>query len=72
MPDDYHWTMPFRTGRLRAQDVGKRNILEPVRFSDLIVILRNVPPALVLVKERNVDERSAHGNLWAFLNKGRL
>jgi hypothetical protein len=56
MPYNYHLIMPFRTGRLRAQDVGKRNILEPVRFSDLVVILRNVPPALVLVEEMLTSE----------------
>src|SRR5580693_2143460 len=39
----------FRTGRLRAQDVGERDVLESIRFSDLIVVLskchwcRNLP-----------------------------
>jgi hypothetical protein len=31
------------TWRLRAQDVGERDVLEPVRFSDLIVILGGAP-----------------------------
>ncbi len=42
----------FRTRRLRAQDVGQRDILEPIRLPDLIVVLREVSPTLAHVKER--------------------
>jgi hypothetical protein len=31
--------MLFRTGGLRAKDVGKRDVLESIRLSDLIVVL---------------------------------
>ena len=61
----------FLTRGLGAQDVGKGDVLEPVRFSDIIVILGK---SIIPTCQQNTEVRfsqESKGNLLSYVNCGR-